>query len=411
MRFLSPDTVFAHHNASRLGLPTWTYNNPELTELEIEQIFLCSWLWVGHVSDIPDVGDYQCFNFADERALIIRGEDNVVRAFHNVCSHRASRVVPDEKGHCKNAMVCPFHGWSYHLDGRLKNVPRPTSFPEFDKSKMGLPSIDCEVWHGMIFVRFKGDGPSVAEMFAEAEDEISLYRIDDMQPLDASWKMEFDLDWKSLVDIDGEGYHVPVGHPELYDLVGTSYCDQVLESGLNRSHSDIDAGKHHSALNREYAESLPKESYLPASHQRQWIYWGAYPAIVITLFPDMVEIYQIYPTGAHTSAMAGRCYALEDKRPEMGRARDCNRKINTTVGQEDMHLMEWAAAGMRSSAYRRSMLSDLEVGVGAFQNQLRDKLPVVSLETSPAKGTVAQTNHKMLDQAGAEMSVEAASGH
>ena len=403
MNFLSPETVFARHPDSRKGLPAWTYNNPELTALETEQVFLRSWMWAAHVSDLPKAGDYQCLNIANERALIIRGDDDQIRAFHNVCSHRASSVVAEEKGHCKNALVCPFHGWSYHLDGRLKNIPRPDSFPAFNRDEMGLQALDCEVWHGMVFVRFDGDGPSVADMFAEAENEIALYRIGDMQPLDASWKLEFNLDWKSLVDIDGEGYHVPVGHPELFDLVGTSYKDQILPSGLNRSHGDIGRGKHQTPLVRQYVEALPGDSYLPESHQRQWIYWGVYPGLVITLFPDQVEIYQIYPTGYHSSVMAGRCYALEDQRPEMTRAREFNRQLNTIVGNEDVQLMEWAAAGMRTNGYKQIVLSDLEVGVGAFQNQMREVLPVVTLHEPPVEGTMMQINQQLLANARADV--------
>lgn len=135
-------------------MPAWTYNNAELTDLEINSVFLQSWLWAGHISELAEAGDYQCMEMANERALIIRGEDGVVRAFHNICNHRASRVVPDDKGHCRNALVCPFHGWSYHLDGRLKNIPRAETFPAIDKSTLGLKPIECELWHGMIFIRF-----------------------------------------------------------------------------------------------------------------------------------------------------------------------------------------------------------------------------------------------------------------
>jgi phenylpropionate dioxygenase-like ring-hydroxylating dioxygenase large terminal subunit len=228
MKFKSPESVYAQAKNGRQGLPAWTYNNAELTELEINSVFLKSWLWAGHISELAETGDYQCVEMANERALIIRGEDGVVRAFHNVCNHRASRVVPNDKGHCRNALVCPFHGWSYHLDGRLKNIPRAETFPAIDKSTLGLKPIECELWHGMIFIRFFGSGPSIAETFKEAETEISLYKIEDMQPINEPWTMKFNCDWKSIVDIDSEGYHVPMGHKDYYDLVGRSYEDQVL---------------------------------------------------------------------------------------------------------------------------------------------------------------------------------------
>jgi len=398
MKFLSAQEIY-RDPASRKGLPAWTYNSDELTQLEMEQLFLRSWRFVGHVSDIPNSGDYQCFEMADERAMVVRDQDGQVRAFHNVCRHRASRVVGEDKGHCGKAFICPFHGWSYNLDGTLKNIPKADGFPPIDKQQFGLKSLDCEVWHGMIFIRFGGDGPAIAELFAEAAEEIGLYRIEDMQPLDEAYQYQFNLDWKAVLDIDNEGYHVPIGHPELFDLVGATYADQPLEGGLSRAYGVINQRKHRLQRNRDYVATLPEESYLPASHQQLWIYWGLFPGFVLTLFPDQIEIYQIYPTGNQQSVMAGVTYALPDDRAEMQQARELNRDINMDVGAEDIQLIEWAAAGMRSSAFDGVILSDLELGVASFQNQLREILPVVTLDQAPEVGSLKEVNERLRSQA------------
>ena len=397
MKFLSAKEIY-RQAGSRKGLPAWTYNSDELTELEMEQVFLRNWRFVAHVSDLPNSGDYQCFAMANERAVVVRDQDGQLRAFHNVCRHRASRIVSDDKGHCGKAFICPFHGWSYNLDGTLKNIPKANAFPEIDKSQFGLKPLDCEVWHGMIFVRFGGDGPSVAELFIDAAEEIGLYRIAEMQPLVESYQYNFDLDWKAVLDIDNEGYHVPVGHPGLFDLVGATYTDQPLEGSLNRSYGIINQRKHRLQRNRDYVAALPAKSYLPESHQHLWIYWGMFPGFVLTLFPDQIEIYQIYPTGNQQSVMAGVTYALPDDRPEMQKARALNREINDDVGGEDIQLIEWAAAGMRSSAFDGVLLSDLELGIGSFQNRLREILPVVSLDKAPAAGSLRQANERLLAQ-------------
>ena len=398
MKFATAEEIF-QDPASRRGLPAWTYNNEELTRLEMEQVFLRNWMFVAHVSDLPRAGDYQCFELGDERAVVVRDRQGEVRAFHNVCRHRASRVVDKDKGHCGHAMICPFHGWSYNLDGSLKNIPQASSFPEIDREQFGLKPLDCEIWHGMIFLRFGGDGPSVAEMFAEAAQEIGLYRIDEMQPLDEPWEYRFDLDWKAVLDIDNEGYHVPIGHPELFDLVGPSYTDQPLASGLTRACGSFRDRRHKLERNRDYVAALPAESYLPESHRHLWIYWGMFPGFVLTLFPDQIEIYQTYPTGNQKSVMAGVTYALPDERPQMQRARELNRDINMGVGDEDVRLVRWAAEGMRSSGFDGVMLSDLELGVAAFQNQLREVLPVIGLQEPPAEGSLAQHNEQLLAQA------------
>ena len=397
MKFVEAEEIF-RRAGNRAGLPAWTYNNAELTELEIERLFLRHWLFVGHVNDIPRPGDYQCFALADERAIVVRGEDGEVRAFHNVCRHRASRVVADDRGHCGKALICPFHGWTYNLDGSIRTIPRGDSFGEIEREQLGLVALDCEIWYGLIFVRFAGDGPSLAATLAEAAAEVGLYRVAEMQPYGKPWRYAFELDWKAVLDIDNEGYHVPVGHPELFDLVGASYTDQVTAGGLARAWGNIRSRRHRLERNREYVAALPEQSYLPDSHRDLWIYWGMFPGFVLTLFPDQVEIYQTYPTGAGRSVMAGMTYALSDERPEMARARELNREINMGVGDEDVQLVKWAAEGMRSSGYAGSLLSDYELGVAAFQNRLREMLPVTALAEAPPPGSLREVNAGLQQQ-------------
>ena len=398
MKFTSAEALYQKAGGKRNGLPVWSYSNAELTQLEIEQVFLRNWIWVGHVSDIPYAGDYQCLDIANERAVVVRDKNDKVRAFHNMCRHRGSRVAVGAKGHCGNALICPFHGWSYNLDGGLKNIPRSKYFPDIDKDKLGLKLLDCEIWHGLIFIRFGGEGLSIAESFAEADQEISLYNIEEMHAYDDPWRIDFDLDWKSVIDIDNEGYHVPVGHPELFDLVGSSYKDEVLESGLNRSFGSFENRRAKTPLVKNYIEALPESNYLPESHRYLWIYWSMFPGVVITLFPDMIEVYQVYPSGYQKSIMAGACYALDDKREQMQEARAFNRRINIAVGNEDVQLVKWAAEGMRSSAFEEILLSDLELGICSFQNQLRDLIPVLSLGQSPEPGTLKQVNQQLMKQ-------------
>ena len=110
----------------------------------------------------------------------------------------------------------------------------------------------------------------------------------------------------------------------------------------------------------------------------------------------MIEVYQVYPTGYQKSVMAGACYALPDARPEMESARQYNREINTGVGEEDVQLVKWAAEGQRSSAFEEVLLSDLELGICAFQNRLREIIPVVSLEQAPEEGSLKVANQKMI---------------
>ncbi|MDH4072821.1 MAG: Rieske (2Fe-2S) protein, partial [Gammaproteobacteria bacterium] len=136
-------------NEDYLGKPLapWTYKNPELFELEYESMFLMRWQFVGHVNDVPDVGDYLTCNIGPENVIVIRGKDKQLRAFLNVCRHRASRIL-EGNGTCKGVIRCPYHGWTYRLDGSLMAIPQEENFPGIDRAQYGLHGIQLEVFHG-----------------------------------------------------------------------------------------------------------------------------------------------------------------------------------------------------------------------------------------------------------------------
>ena len=125
-------------NWDRRGLPGWTYHSDALLELEKQHLFREHWQIACHVSDLPEPGNYLTLDVVGERALILRDEDGQIRGFHNICKHRGSRLVADERGKCRNALVCPFHGWVYNLDGTLRGPSRPNSFPPLDKFEFGV---------------------------------------------------------------------------------------------------------------------------------------------------------------------------------------------------------------------------------------------------------------------------------
>ena len=176
MRSFLNDTIF-NDPEDRYGLPGWTYFNSDLFELEAEKLFRQHWQLVCHESDVAKIGQFITFDLVNERAVIIKGKDGVIRAFHNLCRHRGSRVVAQERGVCKSAMVCPFQGWSFNLDGSLRGVAQPRSFPELDPKQWGLKPIECEIWKGFIFIRFKsGDQPSISKLMSPYE-KLSLIHI------------------------------------------------------------------------------------------------------------------------------------------------------------------------------------------------------------------------------------------
>src|SRR5919197_4286554 len=136
-----------------VSLPAWLYHDEEFFAYEAERVLRQSWQIVCHLNDIPKAGDYFTFEFLDESILVLRGEDGTIRALHNVCRHRAARLLDGPSGHCSRRLTCRYHGWTYDLAGNLVGVPFRDTFVGLDMATHGLRPVEREIYHGFIFVR------------------------------------------------------------------------------------------------------------------------------------------------------------------------------------------------------------------------------------------------------------------
>ena len=162
-------------------LPAWTYLNAELLELEYERVILPSWQFVCHQNQVKETGDFATLDLWRDSIIVMRGKDGALRAFQNACRHRGSKLL-DGEGTCKHRITCPYHAWSYQLDGRLAAVPSEKTFPNLDKTQLGLKELELEVFCGLVFVRIAGNGPSIAEQWGDLAKELAPYRIEEMVP-------------------------------------------------------------------------------------------------------------------------------------------------------------------------------------------------------------------------------------
>ncbi|HZZ35260.1 MAG TPA: aromatic ring-hydroxylating dioxygenase subunit alpha, partial [Caulobacteraceae bacterium] len=187
-------------------------------------MFRQAWQVVCHVNDIPETGDYHTLDLLNERVVAIRGDDGQVRAFHNVCRHRASRVLDGTSGNCGRRMVCPYHAWSYGLDGRLIRTPAWQGFEGLDPAAHGLAPAEQEIFAGFVFVRFAPGLPSVAEMMTPYADELAVHRFEDLVPLGRVTLRPRPVNWKNVGDNYSDALHIPVAHPGLSRLFAGSYA-------------------------------------------------------------------------------------------------------------------------------------------------------------------------------------------
>lgn len=384
----------------RRGLPAWTYHSPALFELERDRVFLTHWQIVGHEADIPASGDWLAFDLLGERAVVMRGRDGVVRAFHNLCRHRGARVVDGAKGHCKGAIVCPFHGWVYNLDGSLRGVAQPSTFDDLDRSEFGLKPIELGRFHGFLFLRFRpGPQPDIATLLAPYGDDFAAYRATEVVPVRVpGWSVELPVNWKSVRDVDNEGYHVPMAHPALQDLYGRDYRDHYLPQGLHVSVGRFGDTPGRRWSVRHYLQHAPKQQWLPERLRTTWTYYGLFPNIVFAFTPESVQFYHDIPLAPGRTRLTGKLYRRPDEDRRQRLARYLAMRIDRDTSAEDQQLSIWSNESMLSSAFDGFHLSDQEWGLRRHHDGLRKLVPVMREEEAPPEEEIAGRNDELICQ-------------
>ena len=383
----------------RKGLPAWAYFNEEMLEMEKDLLFRAHWQLVCHVGDLPEPGDFVTLDCVGERALVLRGSDGEVRAFHNLCRHRGSRVVAAEAGNCRNSIVCPFHGWVYNLDGTLRGAAQPDKLPPLDPVQMGLKPIEIDIWQGFVFVRFQpGPQPAISKVLQRFDAEVAQYDLTGLRPGgEGFYAEEAAVNWKCVRDVDNEGYHVPMAHPGLADLFGSNYYDEDFNGGASRSFSLFREGRNRLWSVRAYTSILQPPEALDKDHARAWLYIGIFPNCVLGIYPDCVKFYQEFPVAYGRTMQRGTTYRLAHEDRRMRVARYLSSRIDALTSEEDEQLVRWVWEAAFSSGYDGVMLSDLENCVRSYHDELRRHFPVLN-EDEPPPGAVARRNAELLGE-------------
>jgi carnitine monooxygenase subunit len=357
-----------------VGLPAWIYSDADFFELERRSIFRTSWQLVCHLSDIPNPGDYHCLDFLDEAVVVVRDADGGARSFHNVCRHRASRLLDGPKGHCGKRIVCPYHAWTYALDGRLVGVPQRETFRNFDADRHGLVPLEQEIFMGFIFVRFEPGLPSVREMAAPYVDELAAYRLEELVPQGRVTLRPRLVNWKNVADNYSDGMHINVAHPGLTRLFGRSYGIEAQE-WIDKMWGTLRDAPSRAWSERLYQKLLPAVDFLPPQRQRLWTYFKLWPNVAFDIYPDQIDFMQFLPVSPTETLIREIAYVHPDSRREMRAARYLNWRINRRVNIEDKALIERVQTGMGSSSYSVGPLSETEVCLRSFARRMRNLIP------------------------------------
>ena len=368
------------------SLPGWTYTSEAFFELEKTELILKNWQLVCHISNIPKAGDYFTFEIFNERVFVIRGEDKNVRAFHNFCSHRGTKLIDETSGTCKGKITCPYHAWGYDFNGNLIKVPYENQFIDFNKNEHKLKSVEMEIFQGFIFVKLiESDVPTVNSQFAPYLDEISQYKLNEMEPLGRITMRPRNVNQKQIADNYVDALHIPVAHPGLSGLVGKSYGVEVSPNNgyIHKMWGDGKNSRENNLSNKLYDKYLPYMDHLPKNKQRYWVYYRLWPNLAFDIYPEQMDFMQFIPIDAKTTMIREIAYALPDDRRETKAAQYLNWRINRQVNNEDTKLINLVQEGMNTNYFKSGPLASSEVCLIDSANKIREAIPLSSQETEP----------------------------
>ena len=257
------------------------YTDPAIYKAELKGLLSRTWQFAGHASQIPNVGDYFAFEIAGQNLFAIRGRDQVIRTFYNVCQHRAHEMVTGTGN--TRVVVCPYHAWTYELTGHLRAGPNIKSVPGFEREKICLTEVRTEDFNGFIFVNLDNDAARMDEWFPGVREEIREFvpHIDNLAPLE--WvEVPENCNWKVSVENYSECYHCPMNHP--------TFAEGVVKPETYDIQPDPDGS--YVLRHTTECQSLDRMTYpidLSVPHAGDYQSWFLWPMFSFQCYPGNVS--------------------------------------------------------------------------------------------------------------------------
>jgi len=322
--------------------PSAWYIDPRIAELERRTVFARTWQFAGRLDQLRAPGDYVTCEIAGEPILVVRGGDGVLRGFFNVCRHHAAAVMTQAQGCAKN-LRCPYHGWTYTLEGALKGTPSFVDECHFDRGAHGLVPVDIAVWEQWVFVRLDRDGPTLEEFLGERViAEVKALHLDRLHWF-ARRHYLFDCNWKVFVDnyLDG-GYHVPHLH-------------KGLNSVLDFRQYTIENGRHHCLQSAPMVQGDIEEFASVRGGARANYYWF-HPNFMFNWYEGMMDTNLVLPLGVDRTEVIFDFW-FDDVSDAARERNEASIAVGNIVQDEDMAICKSVQRGLQSRAYDTGRLS------------------------------------------------------
>lgn len=345
-------------------LPPAFYTSGDVFEAERTRVFRRNWVSVGRASEIPEPGDRFRIDVAGEPLLILRGRDGEVRALSAVCRHRWMLLGGGAES--SGTIACPYHKWTYALDGSLMAAPLMDKAEGFDRADCALPSFPCEVWNGFLFVNLSGDAAPLSQALAPLAEEFAPWKMDEMEVVG---RIEFDqpYNWKVLVDNFMESYHHFAIHPETFEpnypaAISRPEVTNAPWAALRMPHKG-----------NEVSDTLFKPlDGIPDRARRGFSVFNVYPSMLLAVLADSVIWYRLEIESAERFRLT--VYLLAHPAsldvPDAEDLKAFFREATFAVHMEDIAACEGVQKGLMSGTARAGRLSHLEGAIHEHQKWL-----------------------------------------
>jgi choline monooxygenase len=322
-------------------IPSDWYLDPAVAMAEREKVFGSTWQAVGRASQVSEPGQFFTAEIAGEPIVVIRGDDGSLRAFYNVCRHRAARVVAEPEG-CAKKLRCRYHGWTYDLTGKLRGVPEFDGVADFDRDDNSLPQIAVAVWGPIVWVNLSPRPGPLLEFLNPLPEKCASLGLEKLQFVE---RRQYDLacNWKVYVDnyLDG-GYHVNTVHPGLAGVIDYSRYRTEIAGMTSVQISPLEA------TNDDVGQVRTGECAY---------YWWIFPNFMMNIYEGVMDTNLVLPLGPGVCRVIFDFYFADCEAP--GRHDFIRRSIDVAdqIQQEDARICEEVQRGLASRSYKTGRFS------------------------------------------------------
>ena len=328
--------------------------SPEVFAEEEHRIFSKQWVLVGHQNQIAEPGDYFVTEVASESLIIVRDKGGEVHGFYNVCRHRGTRLREDRSGHL-SAIQCPYHAWTYGLDGRLIGAPHMDQVPDFDKADYSLHAVNLALWEGLIFVNLADSTTPLEEWFAPLNGKFSHWNLPKLR---AAKRIEYDVkaNWKLMFENYSECYHCPGVHPMLskvspYDSAENDLTEGPFLGGFMK----INKGAGLTMSGKACALPVGKIENL-----QEVFYYSIFPNMLLSLHLEYVMLHQLWPQSPERTLILCDWFFHPDAFNRSDFKPEDAIEFWDMTNRQDWHVCELSQQGIASRAYEPGPYSPRE---------------------------------------------------